>query len=637
MDSPIPIPSVPSHDDSAIAEAMDSASRPLLTLYEISKILSGSLNLEATLHDVMNVLAAWLDMRHGTIALTGAESQTLSVVASIGLSLDRARNGRGAYPIDVVSQVHRAGMRVVVGNMGDDARFRDYLDRAGVLETDRVSFLCVPIRAGETALGTLSVERWWHGPAERSLDDDVRFLSMVANLVGQTVRLHRVVAADRKTLLADAARVEKRARAERAERNERGGQDRCPRFGEIVGRGPAMMSVLDKVRQVARTRAPVMLRGESGTGKEMIARALHRVSPRAEKPFVGVNCAALPDSLLESELFGHDKGAFTGAGGERKGRFETADGGTLFLDEIGEISPTFQAKLLRVLQEGQFERLGSSKTRTVDVRIIAATNRNLEEAVAHGEFRADLYYRINVVALVLPPLRDRREDIEPLARHFLERFNEENGDSLGFSDDAVDLLTACAFPGNVRELENCVTRVATMVRGEVIHARDFSCKEVGCLSATLGREIDGPTHAIGGLAAPIGLSSVPSKGAAPAPPASGCDGCTSAGSNRVTVPFPEGLSSVSTGPFARSPQQPEAGSSAAAPSGSPSNLGPSAGDQDTLGDGGGSSGRLPDRERLIAAMEKTGWVQAKAARLLGLTPRQVGYALRRHDIPIKRL
>ncbi|MQX38182.1 nif-specific transcriptional activator NifA [Roseospira navarrensis] len=609
---PVPPASPPSPD----LDAPPGTARSMVTLYEISKILSGALHLDRTLHDVLNVLAAFHDMRRGAIALAHPESGALTVAACLGLSADAGRDAPGGYPIDVAVQVHRTGLRLAVARMAEDPRFAAYLDRAGVLESDRVSFLCVPIRAGDESIGTLSVERWWSGPSETSLDDDLRVLSMVANLIGQTVRLHRVIAADRKTLLADAARMEKKARAARAAGD--GAADRGPRFSEIVGRGPAMSTVLDKVRQVARTRAPVMLRGESGTGKEMIARALHRVSPRADKPFVCVNCAALPDTLLEAELFGHDKGAFTGAGGERKGRFEIADGGTLFLDEIGEISPAFQAKLLRVLQEGQFERLGSSRTRKVDVRIIAATNRNLEEAVAAGTFRADLYYRINVVTLVLPPLRERPEDIEPLARHFLERFNEENGDSLGFSEDAVALLRACAFPGNVRELENCITRVATMVRGEVIQASDFSCREAGCLSAILGRELDAPTQAVGG---PGGSTGLPS-----AHPPMDCGRCATAGGGGgapagwTPPPVPIDPTPPATPPRPEPPEDMD---------------GPGAG-ADVEGDGGGS-GRLPDRERLIAAMEKSGWVQAKAARLLGLTPRQVGYALRRHDIPIKRL
>ncbi|WP_299439164.1 nif-specific transcriptional activator NifA [uncultured Rhodospira sp.] len=596
-----------------------SSAMPLLTLYEISKILSASLNLDATLRDVLNVLSSYLDMRRGTIALAPepatdgvGEAAPLAIVGTVGQSLEIARGGQGAYPLEAAAQVYRSNLPLLVGRLSDDERFAAYAEHSGCLETDRVSFLCVPIRAGDTALGTLSVEREWDGPPARSFDEDLRFLAMVGNLIGQTVRLHRLVAADRRTLLADAARLEKRVRADpNATAGATGPGGRTPRFKEIIGRGPAMRAVLDQVRHVARTRAPVMLRGESGTGKEMVARAIHQVSPRSDKPFVCVNCAALPDTLLESELFGHDKGAFTGANAERKGRFEMADGGTLFLDEIGEISAAFQAKLLRVLQEGQFERLGSSKTRKVDVRLIAATNRNLEEAVARGEFRADLYYRINVVTLVLPPLRDRPEDIEPLARHFLDRFNEENGDNLGLAPEALDLLRGCAFPGNVRELENCITRVATMVRGDVIGAQDFACREAGCLSSALWREVQGPTQAVGGLASPAPGGPCPSGTAGGT--GAGCASCTSPGPPASPAPAP-------------------------APPPAPDPAAETGADEASDGDdAGGGSGRLPDRERLVAAMEKTGWVQAKAARLLGLTPRQVGYALRRHGIPIKRL
>jgi len=613
------VPTASANGTSLAGAGAAAAALPLQTLYEISKLLSASLNLDSTLRDVLKVLSSYLEMRRGTISLAD-EQGVLAVVAANGMSLDLARGGEGGYPLAVALEVQRSNMPLVISRMDEDRRFDAYVRHSPNPSTDLVSFLCVPIRAGEAVVGTLSVER----ARPCGVDDDLRMLTMIGNLIGQTVRLHRLVAADRQTLLADQARREKLARAERL-------NGRAPRFREIVGRSQAMLSVLDQVRHVARTRAPVMLRGESGTGKEMIARAIHQVSPRADKPFVCVNCAALPDTLLESELFGHDKGAFTGAAGERKGRFEAADGGTLFLDEIGEISPTFQAKLLRVLQEGQFERLGSSRTRKVDVRMIAATNRNLEEAVSCGDFRADLYYRINVVTLLLPPLRDRPEDIEPLARHFLDRFNEENGDSLQFSPEALDLLRDCAFPGNVRELENCITRVATMVRGEVIGALDFACREAGCLSSVLWRETEGQTQAIGGMA-PVTRAPQP-------PPAAPMDQGPPPAMSRATMPL--ATSPGHCGACTGGGGQPD-GSCGSAPSMSAPTRGPVPTEPATSpvtssGVGGGSSGRLPDRDRLIAAMEKTGWVQAKAARLLGLTPRQVGYALRRHDIPIKRL
>jgi transcriptional regulator with AAA-type ATPase domain len=227
------------------------------------------------------------------------------------------------------------------------------------------------------------------------------------------------------------------------------------------------------------------LRGESGTGKELFARAVHDYSPRAKKPFIKLNCAALPETVLESELFGHEKGAFTGAVSQRKGRFELADGGTLFLDEIGDTSPAFQVKLLRVLQEGEFERVGGMHTVKVDVRLVCATNRNLEEAVSKGEFRADLYYRINVVSIALPPLRDRRADIPQLAREFLRRFNAENNTQHELTPSAMRVLDSCYFPGNVRELENCVRRTATLAPASHVCDKDFACQHGECLSATL--------------------------------------------------------------------------------------------------------------------------------------------------------
>jgi Nif-specific regulatory protein len=312
------------------------------------------------------------------------------------------------------------------------------------------------------------------------------------------------------------------------------------------------------------------------------------MSSRSSGPFVKLNCAVLPESVLESELFGHEKGAFTGAVAQRKGRFELADRGTLFLDEIGEISPAFQAKLLRVLQEGEFERVGGNRTLKVDVRLVTATNRNLEEAVAKGTFRADLYYRITVVAISVPPLRDRRSDIPLLATEFLHRFDQDNKTSHTLSRTALDVLMSCYFPGNVRELENCVCRTATMARSDIIVDADFACRNDSCLSSVLWKVPAAPSAAI-------------------------------------TVPLPVLTS------------QPRPGTALpAAAAANPTPAAPVA--------AAGSSDDIPphsetdktDREALLSAMEKSGWVQAKAARILGLTPRQVGYAIRKHGIPIQR-
>ena len=231
------------------------------------------------------------------------------------------------------------------------------------------------------------------------------------------------------------------------------------KFDEIVGTSGKMQEVYKIIERVANSNATVLIRGESGTGKELVARAIHFNSPRSAKPFIAVSCAALPETLLESELFGHEKGAFTGAVGQKAGRFELANQGTLFLDEIAEVSLAMQVKLLRVLQERKFERVGGTKTLSMDVRMIAATNRNLEDAVAAGEFREDLYYRLQVIQVFLPQLRDRREDIPPLVEHFVEKFNTQNGRDIKFvSPECMELLMKYDWPGNIRELENAIER-----------------------------------------------------------------------------------------------------------------------------------------------------------------------------------
>ena len=246
-------------------------------------------------------------------------------------------------------------------------------------------------------------------------------------------------------------------------------------FRDIITKNPKMQAILELVRDVASMRSTVLIRGESGTGKELFARAVHFSGDRADKPFVAVSCASLAETLLESELFGYEKGAFTGANAQTKGKFEVANGGTIFLDEIGDIPPKLQADLLRVLQEKRFYRLGGTNEVQVDVRVIAATNKDLAEEVREGRFRDDLYYRLNVIEIQIPPLRNRREDIPLLARHLLERLASECGKDVGgFSEDALKLLLSYDWPGNVRELENAIERAVVTCRGRVLTADDFS-------------------------------------------------------------------------------------------------------------------------------------------------------------------
>jgi Nif-specific regulatory protein len=326
-----------------------------------------------------------------------------------------------------------------------------------------------------------------------------------------------------------------------------------------------------EVHKAAPSRATVLLRGESGTGKEALARAVHSLSACKSGPFVAINCAAIAETLLESELFGHERGAFTGAVNERKGRFEQAHRGSLFLDEIGDISPSFQAKLLRVLQEREFERVGGNRPVKVDVRLICATNRDLETMVQRGEYRADLYYRINVIPIFVPPLRERRTDIQSLIDHFLDRYNEENQRQLHMTPEALQILLSCQWPGNVRELQNCIERAATMARDDTIRAPDVACMQNRCLTKTLNHfEVGVSAVAVASPVAELPGSHPEPAGEAPPP------------NHEHTPP-------------------------------------------------------LDERERLIWVMEQCGWVQAKAARLLKVSPRQLTYALQRHRIEVRKL
>ncbi|MCX5829193.1 MAG: sigma-54 dependent transcriptional regulator, partial [Deltaproteobacteria bacterium] len=261
---------------------------------------------------------------------------------------------------------------------------------------------------------------------------------------------------------------------------------------QIIYRSPKMDNLINMAGRVASSRATILIQGESGTGKELLARLIHHLSPRSTRPMLAVNCGALHENLLESELFGHEKGSFTGAAARRIGRFEEADGGTLFLDEIGELSSTVQVKLLRFLQEREFQRLGGNQTLHSDVRIISATNRDLEGRVKEGAFREDLFYRLNVVTISMPPLRDRKEDVPPLIEHFLQKYAQENGKTItGISSEARDLLMKYDYPGNVRELENILERAVVIGREEVISVEDLPFLEESLSLSDDGKKAEG--------------------------------------------------------------------------------------------------------------------------------------------------
>jgi Nif-specific regulatory protein len=293
---------------------------------------------------------------------------------------------------------------------------------------------------------------------ERHYDQEAKFYGIVGSMIGQAVRVHKLIEGERRRLLDENTKL----RQELQERYD---------LRNIVGSSRTMQQVYEQVAQVAATTTTVLIRGESGTGKELVAHALHYSSPRAKKPFVKVSCGALPESLIESELFGYEPGAFTDARAQKKGRFELAHGGTLFLDEVGELSGSTQVKLLRVLQEREFERLGGVQPVKVNVRVVAATNKDLEAAVKEGTFREDLYYRLNVFSVYMPPLRERKPDIPLLADHFVEKYAATHGkDVRRIATTAIDMLMSYHWPGNVRELENCIERAVLVCEGGVIHA-----------------------------------------------------------------------------------------------------------------------------------------------------------------------
>ena len=572
-----------------------NAEMALFGIYEISKILTTPARLEVTLSNVVNVLTSFLQMRRGMIVVLDDPGE-IEIVAAAGWTRQGGERAIDTLPRPVIDRIVATTTPLVVPDVASDPLFASAVEMVGDADA-RVSFIGVPIKADAKVVGTLSIDRVWDGKTQFRIDDDLRFLSMVANLAGQTVRLHRILSADRQRLLDERGALEKALGNELADRVKLP----APRVDGIVGESEPVKRVLATIAVVAKSNSTVLLRGESGTGKELFARAIHDLSPRKHKAFVKLNCAALPESVLESELFGHEKGSFTGAVATRAGRFEMAHGGTLLLDEIGEISPAFQAKLLRVLQEGEFERVGGNKTLKVDVRLVCATNKNLEEAVAKGEFRADLYYRINVVPVFLPPLRDRPGEIPHLARAFVERFNSENGRHLTLASTGMEMLKRCYFPGNVRELENCVRRTATLAHGEQIVAADFACHTGNCLSALLWKSAPKPPTAPDPIAmlasGVVSVAPTPNWGTPPAvAPVAPVEAPVS-----VAAEIPPGLCE-----HASDPSCPAMG------------------------------GRPSERDRLIDAMERSGWVQAKAARILGLTPRQIGYALKKHDIELKR-
>jgi Nif-specific regulatory protein len=539
------------------------AAREVEALHEIGKVLSLATDLTKAFTSALLVLRSHLDLENGTVSLFDPVTGEVFVEAAPELPdreriLGRLRPGEG-----IVGRVFRTGLAAAVPDLAEEPAF---LNRTGSWRDhrlDRRALYAVPLQEGRATLGVLTAERRWAaGPFW--FDADLRLLRVAAGMLATRIRLHQLenpVARAR----AEAPKVV--AARERAQHGA---------MGESAG----WRAVLDVVDRVAPSRATVLLRGESGTGKEVVARALHERGPRAERPFVAVSCAALPEALLESELFGHERGAFTGAAQARPGRFELADGGTLFLDEVGELPLGAQVKLLRAIQERQFERVGGRRTVTVDVRLVAATNRDLEEAVRAGAFRLDLYHRLQVVELELPPLRERAEDVPLLVRHFLEELSREHGRELAIAPDAVVVLKAYPWPGNVRQLRNVVERLVVAHGGGPVRATDLEW-----LRATTPSPRPSPPAGAGGEGdlARGGEGNL-ALGATP-----------TAAANATATATPASTSTSTS--------------------------------RDAAAD---------ERERVKDALVRAGFVQARAARLLGMTVRQLRYRIGKFGIEVER-
>jgi len=446
----------------------------LAALHAIAKILAQPRDLRDQLELVLREMSSRLGMERGMISLLDRESGEAWLDVAHGVNIQGIevtyQPGEG-----ITGRVAQTGRPMAVANLGQETHFLDRTGARRFLNRSELAFLCVPIVYDAKVVGVLSADKVARQVV--NLDRELAILSSVAELIAKAVHIRAIEEENRRL-------------------RQIVGRSKAPSI-DILGHSKVMQEIFGLIAQVADTATTVLIHGETGTGKELAARAIHLNSSRSKGPLVHVNCAAMPDTLIESELFGHEKGAFTGASHQRRGRFEEAHGGTIFLDEVGELSAAAQAKLLRVLQEKQFQPLGSSKVVNVNVRVIAATNRNLDQDIISGRFRTDLYYRLNVFPIYLPPLRERGSDIIMLADHFVLKYTRDLGKPVKrISPSVMGILLSYSWPGNVRELENCIERALLLATGdtmEIIHlppslqvkTRDGDRKEQGKLSSVI--------------------------------------------------------------------------------------------------------------------------------------------------------
>ncbi|MGC8578835.1 MAG: nif-specific transcriptional activator NifA [bacterium] len=511
---------------------LNSKKKQLTALYEISKQLASTIDFGSSINSSLKLLATYLDIQRIALFVFEPETKELVIKYAYGFTHEEKQKGRYKLGEGITGKVGKTGVPIVLPDVKDEPMFMGKTGKDWKKES--LSYIAVPVKVDKKVVGVLGAQKLL--TEDSSFEEDVNLLSMITTLIGQAMKLNSIIEKQREDMEYEKSALLKELKSKYRPEN-------------IIGISPGIEEVFDIIDRVSPTKATVLIRGESGTGKELVARAIHFHSPRAGKPFIKMNCAALPDTLLESELFGYEKGAFTGAYETKKGRFELAHEGTIFLDEIGELSLATQAKLLRVIQEKRFERLGSNRTIEVDVRIIAATNSDLEKAIKDRTFREDLYYRLNVVPIFLPPLRERKEDIPLLVEHFLMRFNKEHGKSLRLSAGAMEFMINYSWPGNIRELENMIERAVIMTRGNIIDIDDL------------------PLPMVSKLSEETNISYSPQR-------------------QNNNVKLPNAIEEI-------------------------------------------------EKTKIIEALKKTGGVKAKAARLLGITQRQLGYKIKKYRIEIE--
>ncbi len=433
--------------------------KELELLFDISQRLIQSKELKNDLSAILEMLVRYLDAERSFLTIFNRETESILIEAAYGYSAVQQARGRYRLGEGIIGRVVEMSRPVVIDKISKSSLFLNRTGQELTKDGQELTFICNPIIEEGKVTGTLSVIRIYN--PHISYDEDNRLLSIIGSMISRSVRTKQERLEEMEIL------KQKNIQLQTQLENDF-------RPGNIVGNSGKMRDVYSLVSMVAETNSTVLIRGESGIGKELIADSIHFSSPRAKKNFIKVNCSALPDTLIESELFGHEKGAFTGAEARRKGRFELADGGTIFLDEIGDIPLSTQVKLLRLIQQREFERLGGTETIKIDVRIVCATNRNLEELIQNNEFREDLYYRINVFPIFVPPLRDRRNDIPSLVDHFIEKFNKRNNAKIiRITTSALNMLMVYRWPGNIRELENCIERACILSKDNVIHSYDL--------------------------------------------------------------------------------------------------------------------------------------------------------------------